>query len=287
MSRSLPETARCSLLARTHRSHHSSARHTSATGPAGTRPRHLPARSEWPRAARFRRRRSGRRPRGRNDLRLVARAITAVRRQRNRICQTGIRAAEAWVAPAGGLDRRNRAFQSWSPAIEVVIALEIQVIRHVIARSAFRSRSWRYAARWPQPVGERSGDGYCQAVLKREDVISRPRIAVGPDFHGVGSTNELRRQPDLLTGASNGSRKEIPDIEIGADLANVEVAPTLVAIGGRPRGHAQTRQSPQRGREFVSHPIGEVLLGGVPADVLEWQHRNRRPAIGDDGIRFT
>ncbi|WP_373867916.1 hypothetical protein [Reyranella soli] len=86
--------------------------------------------------------------------------------------------------------------------------------------------------------------------------------------------DELASQPDLVARLANTSLKHVADAEVPSDLPHVNRLAS-VGKGGVARDHEQPLVTRQRGDDVLDDPIGEVLLLGFAAHVLEWQHRYR------------
>ena len=61
--------------------------------------------------------------------------------------------------------------------------------------------------------------------------------------------------------------------ELTADLLHIDRA-ALVGKGGVTRDDEEPSDAGERSDDFLDHAVGEILLLGVAADVLERQHRD-------------
>src|SRR5690348_12615384 len=94
---------------------------------------------------------------------------------------------------------------------------------------------------------------------------------------GIGlCIDELRADPDSIARFPHAAFEHITDAELVRDLDDGH---RLVLVGEcRIAGyHRQPFDAGQPGDDLFHHAVGEILLFGVAAHVLEWQHGDRRP----------
>ena len=120
------------------------------------------------------------------------------------------------------------------------------------------------------------GDAVGDLVLYVEDVLQLAVEALGPDVVvGVG-VDELRRDPQAVAGLSHAAFQDVAGPQLPGDLADpgVLVFEREAGVAGHHGKRAPVRQS---GDDVLGQAVGEVLLLGVAAHVLERQDSDRRP----------
>ena len=116
-------------------------------------------------------------------------------------------------------------------------------------------------------------DGACHFALQGQDVSHLALVVPGPEVLVGVSRDELRRHAHAVAGADHRAFHDGVDVELLRDLAQ-RLVRLLVLRDGGPRDHAQRAHLREIGRHRVRHPVDEVLLLGVAAEVLEGQDRD-------------
>jgi hypothetical protein len=107
-----------------------------------------------------------------------------------------------------------------------------------------------------------------QHVPKVALVAPGPKRAIGPGVAEHGA------DPHPVAGPEDRPLNHCVHAQLAADLGERRLR-ALVAQGGRPRDDAQCGDPRQVTDERVHHAVGEVLLLGVPREVLEGQDGDR------------
>ena len=94
-------------------------------------------------------------------------------------------------------------------------------------------------------------------------------------FPDVQRPSELRRDPHSSAGLHHRAFKDGIYVQLAGNLGQRFTCSTLVTHGGCPRNYPQGADAGDFTDQFVGHPVGEVVLGGVARQILQRQHRNR------------
>ena len=95
-----------------------------------------------------------------------------------------------------------------------------------------------------------------------------------PEVRAVGGFDELDGDPYRCTaGALDAALEEVGDAQFPPDLLNQERTP-LVGKGRVAGDHEKVPNPRKPGGDGFDHAIGQVVLGRVPAHVLERQYRD-------------
>jgi hypothetical protein len=118
-------------------------------------------------------------------------------------------------------------------------------------------------------------------VLDGEDVVEAPVVALGPEVVAGRRLDELGRHPDPVGRLADAAPEDVPDPELAADGPGVYRLP-LVGERRVAGDHEEALELGQRGGGVLGDPVGEELLPGLRAHVVERQHGDRRP-VGEGG----
>ena len=138
---------------------------------------------------------------------------------------------------------------------------------------------WRLAHR-PLLLGgsdgrrDSDGRGLSDFILHNENIGEITVIALGPDMIAGLGLNKLCGHPDAVAGFTETAFEHVADAEFTPDLFHIDRTP-LEGKGRIPGDHKKRGVAGQRRDDVLSDPIGEELLLGVAAHVLEWQDRDR------------
>ena len=112
-------------------------------------------------------------------------------------------------------------------------------------------------------------------VLDGEDVVHGPIVALRPDLAARNALDQAGGDPHAVAGAAHAAFEDMADAQPGAGLGRV--ANALIDAESRlPCGHEQTGDLRQLGDQVLRDAVAEIVLGGVPGQVGEGQHRHRR-----------
>ena len=127
----------------------------------------------------------------------------------------------------------------------------------------------------PGLAGHRADDLPGHLVLKRQGVLSRLVVALRPDMLAGFRVDELGCDANLVGLLADAAFERIVDIEIAADLADVDGL-ALVDKGRVARDHREIGKARQHGDDVLAHPVAEIAEALVGAQVVERQNRDRR-----------
>ena len=122
---------------------------------------------------------------------------------------------------------------------------------------------------------DRADDALGHPVLQLEDVLERAVEAVGPEMGAGRRIDELAGDAHAVRGLAHAAFEHVAHAELAADLPHVDGA-ALVGEARIAGDHEQPANARQRGDDVLDHAVGEILLLGVAAHVLERQHGDRR-----------
>src|SRR5438552_131822 len=100
-------------------------------------------------------------------------------------------------------------------------------------------------------------------------------IFVGPNMRAGLSLDELSRDAQAIAAFAQAALEHVANAELAPDLLDVDDL-ALVGEARIPRDHEQPIDPRQAGDDILDHAVGEILLLGIAAHVLERQHRDRR-----------
>ena len=123
--------------------------------------------------------------------------------------------------------------------------------------------------------GRRDGDGHglSDFVLHGENVGKVTVVALGPDMIAGFGLDKLCGHPDAVAGFTETAFEHVADAEFTPDLFHIDRT-ALEGKGRIPGDHEKRGIAGQRRDDVLGDPIGEELLLGVAAHVL-----NGRTAI--------
>src|SRR5215475_9934722 len=110
-------------------------------------------------------------------------------------------------------------------------------------------------------------------VLHIEQIGNRLVEAFSPKLNASFSVDQLYIYPKPFAAALHGSAKRVTNVQLAADLPEVDGF-ILVREGGMSADHEQTTNARQVSGQTLSHAIHEVLLLRVAAQVGERKHDN-------------
>ena len=113
-------------------------------------------------------------------------------------------------------------------------------------------------------------------ILEIEQVFDLALEAIRPDMRHRRGIDELRGDANARAHPANAAFEHIAHAELAADLLHVDRA-ALVGEGRVARDDEQMPVAGQPGDDVLDHPVGEELLLGIRAHVLEGQDRDRGP----------
>ena len=110
-------------------------------------------------------------------------------------------------------------------------------------------------------------------VLDSEDVVHGPVVTLGPEVRTILGVDQLRRDPNAVAALTNAAFKHVSHAKSLGRLADIDRA-SPENEGGIARGNAQARQLRQGRDNVLDQTIAKIVLLGIAAHVLEWQHRD-------------
>ena len=128
------------------------------------------------------------------------------------------------------------------------------------------------------PTGtDHPDDGPGDLLLRSEDVLGRPLVALRPDVSAGGRVDQVGIDPQRAVGPLHGAFEHVAYPEIARDVLHLHRAILVLErrVGG---GHKQARELREVGDDVVGDAVGEVGLLRVAGEILERQH-------GDRGLR--
>ena len=123
--------------------------------------------------------------------------------------------------------------------------------------------------------GRRDGDGrgLSDFILHGENVGEITVVALGPDMIAGLGLNKLCGHPNAVAGFTDTAFEHAADAEFTPDLFHIDRT-ALEGKGRIPGDYEKRGVAGQRRDDVLGDPIGEELLLGVAALVLEWQNRD-------------
>jgi hypothetical protein len=112
-------------------------------------------------------------------------------------------------------------------------------------------------------------------ILQIEDVFDAAVEMVGPQMRAGRNIDELRRDAHPLRQLAHAAFEHVAHAQLSTDLLHVH-GPSLVGEARVARDHEQPADVTERGDDVLDHAVGEVVLPGVVAHVLEGQDGDRR-----------
>jgi hypothetical protein len=165
----------------------------------------------------------------------------------------------------GPLERVPRAL------VPQVAALEIQAVCLEVCGRARDERPGFLAA---ELEFECTHDRSCDLVLHGEDVSELALVGLAPELVAVGGVDELRPHLEAVPGHADAPLEHRADAQRVGDRANAQV----LAFERERRGPCRNAESfdlCERVDQLLRHPVGEVLVLSVRAEVREWEDRDR------------
>ena len=120
----------------------------------------------------------------------------------------------------------------------------------------------------PQLRDERPHDAVRHAILQLEQVVDPALEALGPQMRGSLRIDQLARDADPAAGPAHAAFEDVARPEVAADLLHVD-RPALVGEGRVARDDEQVAVVRQGRDDLVDHPVGEIVLLRIGAQVLE------------------
>ena len=122
---------------------------------------------------------------------------------------------------------------------------------------------------------DRADDARGHLVLQLEDIVEAAFEAFRPQMRPGGGIDQLSGDAHPVRGLAHAAFQHVAHAQLAADLLYVHRA-ALVGEARIARDHEQPANARQRGDDVLHHAVGEVLLFGVAAQVLEGQDGDRR-----------
>jgi len=126
-----------------------------------------------------------------------------------------------------------------------------------------------------EPRLERQHDRARQLVLDRKDALELAIVALRPQVIPVRHADQLREDPELIALSAHAPFQDGGDVQLRADLPDVEVLALEEECGGA-GDDANALDVGERVDDLLGHAVGEVLVLLVAAQVREGQHHDRR-----------
>src|SRR5262245_27148429 len=116
-------------------------------------------------------------------------------------------------------------------------------------------------------------DGLSDFVLNSKNVFHTQIVAFRPDFISVGRIDELRTDPQSLTGSAHAPFQDLIDTQPGRKNFDVEI---LSSHGKRrsARSNANTSQLSQSINELFRDAVAEVFLVSFRTQIRKGQYGN-------------
>jgi hypothetical protein len=187
---------------------------------------------------------------------------------------------------------RHRALEQ-PPCLDVVLAREPVAVLQAELIEAPRLEV--LGAALPRALGlgtievahEGRRDGGADLVLEGEQVRDLAIIGLGPDVLAGGCVDQLRRDADAIAGAAHAAFHHVTSAELGAHPLQVAVAAAVLEARVA-RDHREGAPGGEPRDQIFGEAVGEEGLLGVGREVVERQHRDRRPTIeARDGERIA
>jgi hypothetical protein len=119
-----------------------------------------------------------------------------------------------------------------------------------------------------------AGDDPCDFRFERQNVADVAVVVRRPDLRVSRTIDELRADPNAIRDAPDRSGKEAVDIQIAGDFGNALPSP-LKPDDRRSRDDLEPLNLRNRADECLGDAVGEVLLFGIPRQVVERKHGDR------------
>jgi hypothetical protein len=121
---------------------------------------------------------------------------------------------------------------------------------------------------------DRAHDARGHLVLQIEYVLGRTIETVCPEVGRAGRVDQLPGDPHSICRLAHAAFEQIADAELATDLPDID-GTSLVSEGRVAGDHEQRSEARQGGRDLLDDAVGEILLLGIAAQVLERQHDDR------------
>ena len=118
---------------------------------------------------------------------------------------------------------------------------------------------------------QRPDDALSHLVLDGEDVVEIAVVLVRPNVVAAFGVDELGGDSDAIARLAHAAFQDITNAEVGRHLAHIGRL-ALVGEGGVARDDEQTGHRGQQRDDVLGHAVGEILLFGVAAHIVERQH---------------
>ena len=105
-------------------------------------------------------------------------------------------------------------------------------------------------------------------------VVDRAVVTFRPEVRAVLCVDQLRRDADAVAALANAALQNVSDAKLLRRLADIDRT-SFVNEAGIACDDPQSRQLRQGGDDVLDQTIAEIILLGIAAHVLEWQHRDR------------
>jgi AraC-like DNA-binding protein len=113
-------------------------------------------------------------------------------------------------------------------------------------------------------------------VLQGEEIAHVAIEPLGPEMRVGLGIDQLGVDAKLVAGPADAAFQDVAHTQLAADLLCID---SLVPIGERgiARDHEHVREPREIGRQILGHPVGEILLLRIVAEIGERQHDDRQP----------
>src|SRR5262245_36570710 len=116
-------------------------------------------------------------------------------------------------------------------------------------------------------------DGYL--VLKIKNILKRTIEPVGPDMRATVRVDELSSDANARHCLADAAFQHVANTKLSTNLSYVELL-AFVKEAGIACDYEKPLSTRERGYDVFDHPVSKVVLLGIAAHVLEWQHGDRR-----------
>ncbi len=118
---------------------------------------------------------------------------------------------------------------------------------------------------------DRGDDAAGDLILHGKNIAQLTVVLLGPVMAARRRFNELCADAQPLAGPANAAFEHITHAQLARDLPHIDGA-VLVDECRVAGDHEQPADAGQAGDQILGHPVGEVLLIGIVAHVVERQH---------------
>ncbi len=120
---------------------------------------------------------------------------------------------------------------------------------------------------------ESAGNTVGYLILKPENIVKRTIEMLGPDMRTSARIDQLRADAQTVASLSDRALQEVTHAQCARHLPHICI-PALVSKARITCDDKEPRQPGDRRRDLFDDAVGKIFLSGVPAQVLERQHRD-------------